>query len=147
MLSCSVVSNFVRPHGSLYCYLLLITIANYKMIIIQFLAIDDLGISWVTIFHDERLYPEFPAQCNQKGASQVVPVQESWETWVQSLSLEGAHGNPLQCFCLEKSMDRGAWWATVHGVAKSQTWLKPLSTHMYQKKDDPIWESNRASVG
>ena len=28
------------------------------------------------------------------------------------------NGNPLQYSCLEKSMDRGAWWATVHGVAK-----------------------------
>ena len=33
----------------------------------------------------------------------------------------GGHGNPLQYFCLENPMDRGAWWATVHGVAKSQT--------------------------
>ena len=31
------------------------------------------------------------------------------------------HGNPLQYSCLENSMDRGAWWAIVHGVAKSQT--------------------------
>ena len=30
------------------------------------------------------------------------------------------NGNPLQCSCLENSMDRGAWWASVHGVAKSQ---------------------------
>ena len=30
-------------------------------------------------------------------------------------------GNPLQYSCLENSMDRGAWWATVHGVAKSWT--------------------------
>ena len=29
--------------------------------------------------------------------------------------------NPLQYSCLENPMDRGAWWATVHGVAKSQT--------------------------
>ena len=29
--------------------------------------------------------------------------------------------NPLQYSCLENSMDRGAWWATVHGVAKSWT--------------------------
>ena len=29
--------------------------------------------------------------------------------------------NPLQYSCLENSMDRGAWWATVHGVTKSQT--------------------------
>ena len=34
-----------------------------------------------------------------------------------------AHGNPLQYSCLENFMDRGAWLATVHRVAKSQTWL------------------------
>ena len=31
------------------------------------------------------------------------------------------NGNPLQHSCLENSMDRGAWWDTVHGVTKSQT--------------------------
>ena len=31
------------------------------------------------------------------------------------------NGNPLQYYCLENPMDGGAWWATVHGVAKSQT--------------------------
>ena len=30
------------------------------------------------------------------------------------------NGNPLQNFCLENSMDRGDWWATVHGDAKSR---------------------------
>ena len=30
------------------------------------------------------------------------------------------NGNPLQYSCLENPMDRGGWWATVHGVAKSQ---------------------------
>ena len=33
----------------------------------------------------------------------------------------GDHGSPLQYFFLENPMDRGAWWATVHGVAQSQT--------------------------
>ena len=33
------------------------------------------------------------------------------------------NGNPLQYSCLENSMDGGAWWATVHGVAKSWTQL------------------------
>ena len=37
------------------------------------------------------------------------------------------NGNPLQYSCLENSMDRGAWWATVHWIAKNQT---RLSTHM-----------------
>ena len=41
----------------------------------------------------------------------------------------GKHGNPRQYSCLENSMDRGAWWATVHGVAKSWTQLKWLSMH------------------
>ena len=38
------------------------------------------------------------------------------------------NGNPLQYSCLENPMDRGTWWTIVHGVAKSQTQLKPLST-------------------
>ena len=41
---------------------------------------------------------------------------------------EGRHSNPLQDSCLESPMDRGAWWATVHRVAKSRTRLKRLST-------------------
>ena len=34
------------------------------------------------------------------------------------------NGNPLQYSCLENPMDRGAWWATVHGVPKNQTRLR-----------------------
>ena len=34
-----------------------------------------------------------------------------------------AHGYPLWYSCLENSMDRGAWWAIVHGVIKNQTQL------------------------
>ena len=37
-------------------------------------------------------------------------------------------GNSLQYSCLENSMDGGAWWATVHGVAKSQTRLSNFAT-------------------
>ena len=36
-------------------------------------------------------------------------------------SPEGGHGNPFQYSCLENSMDRGAWWATVHCFTMSQT--------------------------
>ena len=38
-------------------------------------------------------------------------------------------GNPLQYSCLENSVDRGAWWAAVHGVAQSWMRLKRLSMH------------------
>ena len=37
------------------------------------------------------------------------------------------NGNPLQYSCLENSMDGAAWWATVHGVAKSQTQLSDFT--------------------
>ena len=40
----------------------------------------------------------------------------------------GEHGNLLQYSCLENPMDRGAWRTTVHGVTKSHTQLKQLST-------------------
>ena len=40
----------------------------------------------------------------------------------------GEHGNPIQYSCLENPMDRGAWWATVHGVAKNQIQPNFLST-------------------
>ena len=36
----------------------------------------------------------------------------------------GGHDNPLQYSCLENPIDRGAWWATVHGAAKCQKQLK-----------------------
>ena len=42
------------------------------------------------------------------------------------------HGNPLQYSCLENPMDRGAWWATVHRVARSHTRLNRLSTHTHR---------------
>ena len=37
------------------------------------------------------------------------------------------NGNPLQYSCLENPMDRGVWWAVVHGVATSRTWLRDLT--------------------
>ena len=48
----------------------------------------------------------------------------------------GGHGNPLQYSCLENPMDRGAWRATVHGVAKSQTRLKQLRMHSEKHKTE-----------
>ena len=46
-----------------------------------------------------------------------------------SLSCIGeGNGNPLQCSCLENPRDRGAWWATVYGVAQSWPRLKQLSS-------------------
>ena len=61
----------------------------------------------------------------------LLAMQEPQETWVQPLGqeepLEEDYGNPLQKSCLENSMERGAWQAIIHRVAKSWTWLKQLS--------------------
>ena len=52
--------------------------------------------------------------CNAKDAGSIPGLGRS---------CGGGHGNPLQYSCLENPMDRGAWWAAVHGVTQSQTWL------------------------
>ena len=58
-------------------------------------------------------------------AQRLKRLPAMWETWVRSLGqedpLEKENGNPLQYSCLENPMDRGAWKATVQGVAQSQT--------------------------
>ena len=60
-------------------------------------------------------------------AHRLKRLPAMWETWVQSLGREDSpgegNGDPLQYSCLENPMDRGTWWATVHGVTKSRTRL------------------------
>ena len=68
-------------------------------------------------------------------AQMVKCLSTMRETWVPSLgSIPGSgrsagegNGNPLQYYCLENPMDRGAWQATVHGVTKSQTQLSDFT--------------------
>ena len=51
--------------------------------------------------------------------------------WVRKIP-GGGHGNPLQDSCLENPRDRGAWRATVHGVAKNRTQLNHLAHSVTQ---------------
>ena len=62
---------------------------------------------------------EIACSAGAAGDSGLIPASRR--------SLEGGHGNPFQYSCLENRMDRGAWWATVPGVAKRQARLKCLS--------------------
>ena len=67
------------------------------------------------------------------------------ETQVRSLGWEDStregNSNPLQYYSLENPMDRGAWWATVHGITKSRTRLSDFTftfnfdtkTNIFQK--------------
>ena len=56
-----------------------------------------------------------PANAGDTGGSGLIPGS--------GISPGGEHGNPFQYSCLENSMDRRAWWAAVHEVAKSWTQL------------------------
>ena len=62
-------------------------------------------------------------------AQRVKCLPAMWETWVRSLGRNPGeeNGNLLQYSCLENPMDRGAWWATVHSVTKSQTQLSDFT--------------------
>ena len=46
------------------------------------------------------------------------------------------NGYPLQYSCLENPLDKGAWWATTHGVAKSQTQLRDYHIHIYVNESE-----------
>ena len=62
-------------------------------------------------------------QWNRIKSTQINPL------YLQSTALWHGEGNgtPLQYSCLENPMDRGAWWAAVHGVAKSWTRLSDFT--------------------
>ena len=59
----------------------------------------------------------------------------------------GRHGNPLQYSCLENPMDRGAWRATVHGVATNRVWQSDLaSMHARGDHNDGQWHLPQAGL-
>ena len=60
----------------------------------------------------------FPGGSDSKGSTHNVGDPGSIPAWGRSPG-EG-NGYPLQYPCLENPMDRGAWWATVDGISKSQ---------------------------
>ena len=63
------------------------------------------------------------------GKESACSVGNTGSMPVSGRSPGGGHGNPLQYSYRENPRDRGAWWATIHAVTKSQTGLKWLSVH------------------
>jgi len=55
---------------------------------------------------------------SEKTHLPMQEMQEMHEILGSGKSPGGGNGNPLQCSCLENPMDRGAWWAAVHGVLR-----------------------------
>ena len=81
----------------------------------------------MTFWSLPRLHLGFPGGTSGKEPTCQCRRQKrsSFDPWVGKIQ---GNSNLLQYSCLGNSMDRGAWWATVHGVTKSQTWLRQLST-------------------
>ena len=75
-------------------------------------------------------------QEHQEGLLASTPHPKVASTCLLGRSPGEGNGNPLQYSCLENPMDRGAWWATVHGVAKSWTLLSDF-THTHLSVDMP----------
>ena len=78
--------------------------------------------------------PGDPADISGLNSLPHLPAKQEMQVW--SLSQEDPlgkeNGNPLHYSWLENPMDRGAWWATVHGVTKIQTWLSDQAhTHTH----------------
>ena len=73
-------------------------------------------------FPDGASGKELTCQCRKHKRRRFSP-------WVGKIPWRRAW-HPLQCSCLENSVDRGAWWTAVHGISKSLTQLKQLSTNI-----------------
>ena len=74
-----------------------------------------------------KLLEGFPGGSEKESAYNAVAAGDMDSVPESGRSPGGGHSNPLQYAYLENPMDRGAWQATVHRVAKSQTRLKQLN--------------------
>ena len=112
----------------------------------SFLLLTGVSTSWLRITGQKSLVEAVPVTqllwWLHQGASLVAQTVKNLpamlETWVHSLGWEysleeemAKAKTPLQYSCLENPMDRGAWWATVHGVAES--WMQ-LSLSLVQPR-------------
>ena len=84
------------------------------------------GGCWVVLLGDHRASQA--ALIVKKPPANAGDIRDEGLIPGSGRSPGGGHGNPLRIHTCRIPMDRGAWWATVHRVAKNQTWLKWLST-------------------
>ena len=119
----SICIFFQDPLPSLgkYCCCCLVTkpyptlLQPQRLLPTRFLCLQDLGLSRYG-FPGGSDGKEFPGGSDGKESALNAGDLGSIPGWRRS-SGEG-NGYPLQYSCLENSMDRGAWWVAVHGVAK-----------------------------
>ena len=70
-----------------------------------------------------------PANAGDLGDTGSIP------RWGRSPG--GGHGNPHQYSCLGNPVDRGAWWATIHGISESDTTEATEHTYMQEAEERP----------
>ena len=96
-----------------------------------FFAFSQIDFSWMKRFSDHCFLSISTIKSDIYYNPGVIP---GW-----GISPGEGNGNPLQYSCLENSRDRGAWWATAHGITKSQTlslftWVFTWVPHKLSKK-------------
>ena len=89
--------------------------------------ITTLQLPFIALDMSHLLDHQFP-KWSFKSIFPFIYMSEIWKR-----NLEKNYSNPLQYSCLENPMDRGAWWAAVHGVASNRTWLSdfPFTFHFH----------------
>ena len=84
-------------------------------------------------FHGQRILASYsPWGCKESD------MTEHALTHTHTRALGEGKGNPLQYSFMENSMDRRSWQVTVHGVAKSRTWL---SMHLHTHTQEPYYKN------
>ena len=103
-------------------------------------TVVDIYIIIIYLFIASRVHTGFPGSASdEEPACQCRRLKRcEFDPWVRNLP-RGGHGSPLQYSCLENPMDRGAWWAMVHGVTKS--WTR-LNAHTHSNSLESIQSLN-----
>ena len=110
-------------------------------LIICFILFDSFSVFFYSVFNpSEQSVNKIIDTMNIFWTSQVMVMVKSLPANAGDVLIDlcsiprmgrspgGGHGKPLQYSCMENPIDRGAWHAIVHGITKSRTWLKQLST-------------------
>ena len=121
--------DFMKYHQTTHCIFpnTSFQVLETKLFLTLYTAMFLSLISKLVIIHFLDCDPGFPGGSEVK--SSACNAGDLGSIPGSGRSPGEGNGNLLQYSCLENAMDGGAWWATCHGVTKSQTWLSDF-THL-----------------